>query len=257
MSGVLLGEVIVTMFVIMDPVGNVPIFLSVTRRLDARQRHRAALVAVATAVLVIGVFAAVGRQLLDYLHVSVPALQGAGGLLLLLVALELLTGAGGSESDALDPDDHIAVAMVPLGTPLLAGPGAILELHDGRPVPLEGGVGGQEAHPGLEMALAALVGREVTASLLAIREGRGHGRDEIGRADEMGEMRARLHMRQDRLGRGVGIGDAPAPRDDDQRRRELLDQRPAEVRGIVRGDRALRRGVDGVGRRTGRPLTNR
>ena len=126
MSGVLLGEVIVTMFVIMDPVGNVPIFLSVTRRLDARQRHRAALVAVATAVLVIGVFAAVGRQLLDYLHVSVPALQGAGGLLLLLVALELLTGAGGSESDALDPDDHIAVAMVPLGTPLPAGPGAIV-----------------------------------------------------------------------------------------------------------------------------------
>ena len=48
MSGVLLGEVIVTMFVIMDPVGNVPIFLSVTRRLDARQRQRAALVAVAS-----------------------------------------------------------------------------------------------------------------------------------------------------------------------------------------------------------------
>jgi len=126
MSGVLLGEVLVTMFVIMDPVGNVPIFLSVTRRLDDRQRNRAALVAVATAVVVIGVFAVVGRQLLDYLGVSVPALQGAGGLLLLLVALELLTGASESESDALDPEDHIAVAMVPLGTPLLAGPGAIV-----------------------------------------------------------------------------------------------------------------------------------
>jgi multiple antibiotic resistance protein len=125
-SGVLLGEVLVTMFVIMDPIGNVPIFLSVTRRLDTRQRNRAALVAVVTAVVVIGVFAVVGRQLLDYLHVSVPALQGAGGLLLLLVALELLTGAGKPESEALDPEDHIAVAMVPLGTPLLAGPGAIV-----------------------------------------------------------------------------------------------------------------------------------
>ena len=89
MSGVLLGEVLVTMFVIMDPVGNVPIFLSVTRRLDDRQRNRAALVAVATAVVVIGVFAVVGRQLLDYLGVSVPALQGAGGLLLLLVDVQL------------------------------------------------------------------------------------------------------------------------------------------------------------------------
>jgi multiple antibiotic resistance protein len=125
-SGVLLGEVLVTMFVIMDPVGNVPIFLSVTRRLDDRQRNRAALVAVATAVVVIGVFAVVGRQLLDYLGVSVPALQGAGGLLLLLVALELLTGSSDAETEALDPADHMAVAMVPLGTPLLAGPGAIV-----------------------------------------------------------------------------------------------------------------------------------
>jgi len=57
--------------------------------------------------------------------VSVPALQGAGGLLLLLVALQLLMSADddGSESAAID---HVAVAMVPLGTPLLAGPGAIV-----------------------------------------------------------------------------------------------------------------------------------
>jgi len=86
MSPVLLGEVVVTMAVIMDPIGNVPIFLSVTRRLDAAARARAALLSCVTAALVIGVFAVVGRQALDYLDVSVPALQGAGGLLLLLVA---------------------------------------------------------------------------------------------------------------------------------------------------------------------------
>ena len=121
-----LTEVLVTMLVIMDPVGNVPIFLSVTRRLSASARNRAALVAVVTAAAVIGVFAILGRQVLDYLDVSVPALQGAGGLLLLLVALELLTGSDRDEADALDPDDHVGVAMVPLGTPLLAGPGAIV-----------------------------------------------------------------------------------------------------------------------------------
>jgi multiple antibiotic resistance protein len=125
MDLILFTEVFVTMFVIMDPVGNVPIFLSVTRRLDRHARNRAALLAVLTAGLVILVFALVGQQVLGYLSVSVPALQAAGGLLLLLVALELLTGAVSMRGEP-DEGDHVAVAMVPLGTPLLAGPGAIV-----------------------------------------------------------------------------------------------------------------------------------
>jgi multiple antibiotic resistance protein len=126
MSPTLYVEVLVTMFVIMDPVGNVPIFLSVTRRLEPRARDRSALLAVLTAAFVIVVFALVGRQVLGYLSVSVPALQGAGGLLLLLVALELLTGGSSVAKGEPEEGDHVAVAMVPLGTPLLAGPGAIV-----------------------------------------------------------------------------------------------------------------------------------
>lgn len=126
MDTTLAVEVLVTMFVIMDPVGNVPIFLAVTRRLDQRARNRAALLAVLTAALVIVVFALVGRQVLGYLGVSVPALQGAGGLLLLLVALDLLTGGSSIARGEPEEGDHVAVAMVPLGTPLLAGPGAIV-----------------------------------------------------------------------------------------------------------------------------------
>jgi len=126
MNATLAVEVLVTMFVIMDPVGNVPIFLAVTRRLDERARNRAALLAVLTASLVIVVFALIGRQVLAYLGVSVPALQGAGGLLLLLVALELLTGGASISRGEPEEGDHVAVAMVPLGTPLLAGPGAIV-----------------------------------------------------------------------------------------------------------------------------------
>ena len=126
MDSTLAVEVLVTMFVIMDPVGNVPIFLVVTRRLDQRARNRAALLAVLTAALVIVVFALVGRQVLAYLSVSVPALQGAGGLLLLLVALDLLTGGSSIARGEPEEGDHVAVAMVPLGTPLLAGPGAIV-----------------------------------------------------------------------------------------------------------------------------------
>jgi multiple antibiotic resistance protein len=106
----------------------VPIFLAVTQRLSDKERHRAAFLAVGTAFFVISLFAVGGRTVLDYLHVSVPALQGAGGLLLLLVALQLLYGKGGSE-DAFEvaaPEQRTSIAMVPLGTPLLAGPGAIV-----------------------------------------------------------------------------------------------------------------------------------
>jgi multiple antibiotic resistance protein len=71
---------------------------------------------------VISVFAFFGQQILNYLHISLPALQGAGGLLLLLVALELLTGKDQTPTATAD----VNVALVPLGTPLLAGPGAIV-----------------------------------------------------------------------------------------------------------------------------------
>ncbi|WP_330474311.1 MarC family protein [Terrabacter sp. C0L_2] len=112
----------ITLIVILDPPGAVPIFLALTASLTKAQRNVAARRASLVAVLVIAMFALFGRSILDYLHISIAALQGAGGLLLLLVALQLLTG---KESDAL-ADAGVNVALVPLGTPLLAGPGAIV-----------------------------------------------------------------------------------------------------------------------------------
>lgn len=125
MNGRLFVEVFVTLFVIMDPPGAVPIFLAVTRRLARGERHRAAVLASTTALAVIAVFGVAGQRILDYLHVTIPAMQGAGGLLLLLVALQLLTGKEGEIEEA-DPSQRTSIAMVPLGTPLLAGPGAIV-----------------------------------------------------------------------------------------------------------------------------------
>lgn len=118
----LLGSVFVTLFVIMDPPGTVPIFLALTATMTGRQRVLAARQAVTVAFAVIVAFAVFGRALLAYLHISLPALQGAGGLLLLLVALELLTG----KDEAPGGAEGVNVALVPLGTPLLAGPGAIV-----------------------------------------------------------------------------------------------------------------------------------
>jgi multiple antibiotic resistance protein len=118
----LLGSAFVTLFVIMDPPGTVPIFIALTGSMTSRQRIRAARQAVVVAFCVIVAFAVFGQQLLDYLNISLPALQCAGGLLLLLVALELLTG----RSEAPGGAEGVNVALVPLGTPLLAGPGAIV-----------------------------------------------------------------------------------------------------------------------------------
>ncbi|MGO3479726.1 MAG: MarC family protein, partial [Brachybacterium tyrofermentans] len=117
-----LTGVFVTLFVIIDPPGTVPIFLSLTSTMTAKQRSRAALVAVAVAMLIITVFAVFGRFILDYMHISLPALQFSGGLLLLIVALQLLAGKEGE----MAASEGVNVALVPLGTPLLGGPGAIV-----------------------------------------------------------------------------------------------------------------------------------
>ena len=121
MNARLFGEFFVTLLVIMDPPGSVPVFLSLTGAHTRRARRRSADLAVATAFVVIVAFALFGQQVLEYLHVTLPAVQVAGGLLLLLVALELLMGWGSGPSSNGDAN----VSMVPLGTPLLAGPGAI------------------------------------------------------------------------------------------------------------------------------------
>src|SRR3954453_12247897 len=118
----LFTEVFVTLVVIMDPLGTIPLFLALTSGRTVGARTRLGWQAVLVRISVIAVFALFGQQLLRYLGISVPALQGAGGLLLILVALELLTG----KQDRPENVPNVNVALVPLGTPLLAGPGAIV-----------------------------------------------------------------------------------------------------------------------------------
>jgi multiple antibiotic resistance protein len=116
------AEATITLVVIMDPPGTIPVFLSLVGRKTRQARLRAARQAVLVSLGVISLFAIGGEAILSYLHIGIPALQGAGGLLLLLIALDLLTGRGTTEPEAVD---DVNVALVPLGTPLLAGPGAI------------------------------------------------------------------------------------------------------------------------------------
>jgi multiple antibiotic resistance protein len=118
----LLGSVYLTLFVIMDPPGIIPIFLALTARRGKAAMAKLAAQAALTAFGVITLFALFGERILSFLGISLPALQASGGLLLLIIALELLTG----KTDEPTEVDDVNVAMVPLGTPLLAGPGAIV-----------------------------------------------------------------------------------------------------------------------------------
>ncbi|SDE40073.1 MarC family protein [Rhodococcus tukisamuensis] len=113
---------VITLFVIMDPPGVIPVFLSLVGRKSREARNRAAWQAPAVSLAVITVFAVGGQAILNYLHIGIPALQGAGGLLLLIIALELLTGRSANQMQGAE---DVNVALVPLGTPLMAGPGAI------------------------------------------------------------------------------------------------------------------------------------
>ena len=117
----IVGTTFVTLTVIIDPVGVAPIFIATTAPLSRAQRKDTALRAVlAAGALIIG-FALFGGAVLDYLDVSVDSLSIAGGLLLMLVALEMLRGM--DYPDATDSGQD--AALVPIATPLLAGPGAI------------------------------------------------------------------------------------------------------------------------------------
>jgi len=117
-------QAFVTLLVILDPPGATPIFLGVLGNRSRSEQTRLAWQAAATSLFVITLFALFGQFIVGYLDISMPALQGAGGLLLLLVSLDLLKGNDHKD----DENSKKNLALVPLGTPLLAGPGAIVTI---------------------------------------------------------------------------------------------------------------------------------
>jgi multiple antibiotic resistance protein len=113
---------------VVDPLGALPAYLTMTKTDDAAKRRRTAWRAALTATLVLAVFAACGRPLFRVLGLTLPALQIAGGLILFLVALDMMraqrpTREGPAEVSAgMTKED---VAITPLAVPLLAGPAAM------------------------------------------------------------------------------------------------------------------------------------
>jgi multiple antibiotic resistance protein len=118
------GASFVTLVVLLEPVANISVFLSLTHRQTPKARRRTALVAVLAGAAILAFFAVTGDYILAYLKITIEDLQVAGGLVLLLLALRMIAGG---EVATVEDEGH-NVAVVPLGTPMLAGPGTIVAL---------------------------------------------------------------------------------------------------------------------------------
>ena len=118
-----------SLFVIIDPIATVPAFLAMTPNDSPGERIRMARVACVVAAIILLVFATLGNFIFKFFGITVPAVQFAGSIVLLLVALDMLRARRSAvqetseETDAGTAKDDIAVT--PLAVPMLAGPGAI------------------------------------------------------------------------------------------------------------------------------------
>ena len=113
----------ITVLLLLEPFSNVPTFLSLTEGRTRQERDRVALVGVCVAALVLAAFGAFGEALLSYLKITIEDVQVAGGVVLLVVALQMIRGTEG-----VVVTEGSSVAVVPLGIPFLAGPGTIVAL---------------------------------------------------------------------------------------------------------------------------------
>jgi multiple antibiotic resistance protein len=118
---------IVGIFVIVDPIGSVGIFLSVTNGFSQIKKEKAARFAGITVAAVLVIAALMGQAILDLFGIRLAAFSVAGGILFLILAVEMIRGEGVSQFHKLNErsEQLPAAAIVPLGVPLMAGPGAI------------------------------------------------------------------------------------------------------------------------------------
>lgn len=114
-----------TLFVVIDPVGLVPIFIAITKKEPEVSRQRIAFLGVGISTIILFSFLVAGQTLLKALDISLPAFQIAGGLLLLIVGLQMVLSQN-EHSASTDPESSIDLAVFPLATPLIAGPGGIM-----------------------------------------------------------------------------------------------------------------------------------
>jgi multiple antibiotic resistance protein len=119
----------IALFAIVNPIGSVPIFISATDGWEQKQKMRTANVVAFTVFLVLAASALFGEGILAFFSISIPSFQVGGGILILLIAINMLhakqSHSKQTPEEAKTMEERDVIAIVPLSIPLLAGPGAI------------------------------------------------------------------------------------------------------------------------------------
>jgi multiple antibiotic resistance protein len=114
---------------IMNPIGNIPVFIGLVEQLDFATKKRVARKAVLTAFFIGAIFVLMGNLIFRFFGITLPAFRIAGGILVFLIAYHLLRGTASRQhhpgEEEHEEDDPDSIAITPLGTPILAGPGTI------------------------------------------------------------------------------------------------------------------------------------
>lgn len=122
-------KVFVALIALVNPLGVLPMFISLTRDFTEEQKQNAIRTAALTVVTVIVVCALLGEHIIQFFGISTASLQVSGGLLILLMALNMLNAQPGGARTTLEERDEAehkhTIGVVPLGIPLLTGPGAM------------------------------------------------------------------------------------------------------------------------------------
>lgn len=115
--------------VIANPIGAIPIFISLTETQSTSQRHHTALVTGASVFIVLVLALFLGESLLRFFGISLASFRVGGGILILMMAIAMMharqSGTRHTPEEAAEAEDKDSVGVVPLGIPLLAGPGSI------------------------------------------------------------------------------------------------------------------------------------
>lgn len=115
-----------TMFVIIDPPGNIPMFIAFTEGLNSEVRNRISKKSTLIAALLLIFVAVTGKAVLDFFHISLDGLRIAGGILLFVISVDILLGGSRKKSYVQNSDvDVESLAVFPIALPLYSGPGAI------------------------------------------------------------------------------------------------------------------------------------
>ena len=115
---------VITLFLIMDPLGNVPIFLSVLKQVAPERRRKILVREVLIAYAVLLFFLLVGERVLELLHIQQETISIAGGIVLFLIAVRMIFPQTGAYADATEGEPLV----VPLAIPLIAGPSTLATL---------------------------------------------------------------------------------------------------------------------------------